>query len=215
VKLDVGSDFADLFEVKDKLAKVGQLYSNVDDGALTLGYRRDTFVRETVIKSQQEGRGQGRRLPVQGEDSAQSSWSVSFDVVARGRRGRHRGPGAPACRRPSRTRAASQQQEWVAGAPLLIATWDPRSKIYRRSLVDLASHRFETASRPVPAGGGPALVHGCVRTGQPAHQLPVAGVRTELSAATLRRWRSCQARTRIRSATPSRARSCTRSPRAR
>ena len=55
VKLEVASDFADLFEVKDKLAKVGQLYSNVDDGAITLGYRRDSFVRETVIKADKKG----------------------------------------------------------------------------------------------------------------------------------------------------------------
>src|SRR3954451_16289718 len=51
VKLEIGADFADLFEVKDKLAKVGEFYKNITDGALTLGYRRDTFVRETVIKS--------------------------------------------------------------------------------------------------------------------------------------------------------------------
>ena len=41
--------------MKDKLAKVGQLYSNVDDGAITLGYRRDSFVRETVIKADKKG----------------------------------------------------------------------------------------------------------------------------------------------------------------
>src|SRR4029077_9029210 len=50
VKMEVAADFADLFEVKDKLAKVGELYSNVADGALTLGYRRDTFARETIVK---------------------------------------------------------------------------------------------------------------------------------------------------------------------
>ena len=52
VKLEVGADFADLFEVKDKLAKVGQLYRKVDGGALTLGYKRESFVRETVLTSE-------------------------------------------------------------------------------------------------------------------------------------------------------------------
>ena len=37
VRLEAASDFADLFEVKDKLAKVGELYSNVTDSKLTLG----------------------------------------------------------------------------------------------------------------------------------------------------------------------------------
>ncbi len=54
--------------MKDKLAKVGKLYSNVDDGALTLGYARDSFVRETVIKADKKGevREDGVRVP--GED---------------------------------------------------------------------------------------------------------------------------------------------------
>src|SRR5215471_13622181 len=51
VKLEAAADFADLFEVKDKLAKVGELYNNVTDSKLTLGYKRDTFVRETIIKA--------------------------------------------------------------------------------------------------------------------------------------------------------------------
>ena len=64
VKLEVGADFADLFEVKDKLAKNGQLYSKVDDGTLTLGYRRDSFVRETVITADKKGEVRRGRLPV-------------------------------------------------------------------------------------------------------------------------------------------------------
>src|SRR5436309_1557919 len=45
------ADFADLFEVKDALKKQGELYREVRDGSLVLGYRRDDFVRETVISS--------------------------------------------------------------------------------------------------------------------------------------------------------------------
>ena len=45
------SDFADLFEVKDVLKKKGELYREARDGDLVLRYRRDDFVRETVISS--------------------------------------------------------------------------------------------------------------------------------------------------------------------
>lgn len=49
VRLDAATDFADLFEVKDALAKKGKVYQRVIDGHLILGYCRETFVRETWI----------------------------------------------------------------------------------------------------------------------------------------------------------------------
>src|ERR671934_2703784 len=54
LRLDAGSDFADLFEVKDALEKKGETYSEIRDGKLVLGYRRDEFVRETVIGASAE-----------------------------------------------------------------------------------------------------------------------------------------------------------------
>src|SRR6185312_13901505 len=51
VKIEAGSDFADLFEVKDALKKKGEFYTNVSGGRLVLGYRRETYVRETWITS--------------------------------------------------------------------------------------------------------------------------------------------------------------------
>ena len=51
IRLDAASDFADLFEVKDALKKKGTYHNHVSDGHLVLGYRRDTFVRETWISS--------------------------------------------------------------------------------------------------------------------------------------------------------------------
>ncbi|HVY36811.1 MAG TPA: glycogen debranching N-terminal domain-containing protein, partial [Polyangia bacterium] len=86
VKLEVAADFADLFEVKDKMAKVGQTYANVDDGTLTLGYRRDDFVRETVVRSNKKGELTENGFVFKVKIPAQSSWSVEFDVAAKGRR---------------------------------------------------------------------------------------------------------------------------------
>lgn len=53
VRIEADADFADLFEVKDKLAKKGELYRQQADGGLTLGYRRERFVRETRISCSQ------------------------------------------------------------------------------------------------------------------------------------------------------------------
>ena len=87
VKLEAASDFADLFEVKDKLAKVGELYSKVADGALTLGYGRETFVRETVITADKPGEISERRVHVQGQGPGPVVLDRSASTcAARGRR---------------------------------------------------------------------------------------------------------------------------------
>ena len=73
VRIEAGSDFADLFEVKDALKKKGEYYTRVDDGRLVLGYRRETYVRETWVSATglrrgrawadvQRPRGAGRRV---------------------------------------------------------------------------------------------------------------------------------------------------------
>ena len=196
VKLEVGADFADLFEVKDKLAKVGQLYSNVNDGTLTLGYRREDFVRETVIKSDKKGELREDGFLFKVKIPAQASWSVSFDVVARGRRA-----DIDEVERPRITSAMMDPtrdknlEAWLAGAPRLIASWDPLNKIYRRSLVDLAALRFETGITPgaLPAAGLPWFMAVFGRDSLLTSFQALAFV-PELAAATLRALAIVQAR---------------------
>ena len=45
MRVEAGSDFADLFEVKDALKKKGKLLDDVEKGRLVLGYERETFAR--------------------------------------------------------------------------------------------------------------------------------------------------------------------------
>src|SRR5271165_7196836 len=51
VQILAAADFVDLFEVKDALPKKGKTYAYVHDDLLVLGYRRESFVRETWIVS--------------------------------------------------------------------------------------------------------------------------------------------------------------------
>jgi glycogen debranching enzyme len=51
IRLEADADFADLFEVKDALEKKGEFYREIRGDVLVLGYRRDDFVRETLITS--------------------------------------------------------------------------------------------------------------------------------------------------------------------
>jgi glycogen debranching enzyme len=197
VKLDVAADFADLFEVKDKLAKVGELYNNVTDGTLTLGYRRATFVRETVIKSDKKGEVRGDGFVFQVKIPAQSSWSVGFDVAARGRRADIEEIEAP--RRTGLLQEPGQGRglaEWIAAAPRLVSSWEPLQRIYRRSLVDLAALRFETGIAPgaLPAAGLPWFMAVFGRDSLLTSFQSLAFA-PELSASTLRALAILQART--------------------
>jgi glycogen debranching enzyme len=196
VNLEVASDFADLFEVKDKLAKVGELYRNVTDGKLTLGYKRDSFVRETIIRSDKKGEIREDGFTFKVKIPPQSSWSVSFDVVARGRRA-----DIEDVEHPRQTAAAVDASlgrglsEWIAGAPRLVASWEPMQKIYRRSLVDLAALRFETGVAPgfLPAAGLPWFMAAFGRDSLLTSFQALAFV-PELAAATLRALGALQAR---------------------
>jgi glycogen debranching enzyme len=159
VELEVGADFADLFEVKDKLAKVGQLYRKVDGGALTLGYRRETFVRETVVTADPPGEIRDEGFVFKIKIPSEGVWTVNLNVFARGRR-------APVEGSSTRKRISGPEadpelarglHDWVSAAPHLVATWEPLKTIYRRSLIDLAALRFSTGVSPgeLPAAGLP------------------------------------------------------------
>jgi len=158
VRLEAAADFADLFEVKDAQHKQGQLYQEVQDGCLVLGYRRDTFVRETCITADRpveiDEKGLGFRVHVE----PHSEWSVRLDV---------RVPVGPAMLQGGATRhrlAATESEkardleDWLSAAPRLGCDWEPLERIYRRSMVDLAALRFSPLICPggaLPAAGLP------------------------------------------------------------
>src|SRR5262244_605874 len=51
LRLDFGADFCDLFEVKDALKKKGSYYQATRNGRQVLGYKREDWVRETLVMS--------------------------------------------------------------------------------------------------------------------------------------------------------------------
>src|SRR3989442_7242946 len=50
IDVEYGSDFADLFEVKDRVPKRGQLRTELGPGRVTLTYTRGAYRRDTVIE---------------------------------------------------------------------------------------------------------------------------------------------------------------------
>ncbi|MEH1015855.1 glycogen debranching N-terminal domain-containing protein [Micromonospora sp. CPCC 206060] len=160
VRMDVGSDFADLFQVKDEiLNKKGEIYTEVEADRLRLGYRRGNFRRETTITAtggpryDRDGFAYSIRL------EPNERWQVDIDVrtAAVGPGGRDLRIGLQA---HGHERLAMQHdlEEWIAAAPKVNCEWESLARTYKRSLVDLAALRFSPVSlagQTLPAAGLP------------------------------------------------------------
>ena len=77
----VGSDFADLFEVKDALAKQGSYHTRTADRELVLSYRRGTFNRATVIHASEPCEVDDGGLTFAVEIAPHGSWHTRLDVL--------------------------------------------------------------------------------------------------------------------------------------
>ncbi len=82
VRIDAGSDFADLFEVKDALKKRGRYSHLVEDDSLVFRYVRDTFQRETWIAADKPVAIDPKGLTFDVTIGAEKSWSTLLRVVA-------------------------------------------------------------------------------------------------------------------------------------
>jgi len=151
------ADFADLFEVKDVLAKKGTHFREVKNGQLVLGYRREKFVRETWISATNEPQFDETGLSFRVRVAAHGEWSTAIDVVTV-----MQGIQVPAKQKDARAKVqpggGKNMDAWLKQAPRLRSSWDALSQTYQRSLVDLAALRFFPMLAPehaLPAAGLP------------------------------------------------------------
>jgi glycogen debranching enzyme len=156
VRIEADADFADLFEVKDALAKKGTYSARVERGRLVLGYERETYRRATVIVAKDGARfdEQGVTFSVTLEPHGSWTTEVRVEPLVPGLGQGHE------LRSGKRPRVSMQKnlERWLAEAPRLECDWDPLKATYRRSLVDLAALRFSpltAGGRSLPAAGLP------------------------------------------------------------
>jgi glycogen debranching enzyme len=158
VRLEAAADFADLFEVKDQQQKKGELYQRAQRGLLILGYRRETYVRETWITSSVPATMDRKGLRYRVHLGPHEEWKTTIDVRVPAR------PGSTPDSQPAEldsgvqpdgaTRRAKDLRTWMITAPRLTSDWPPMERIYQRSMVDLAAIRFFPGV--VPGGALPA-----------------------------------------------------------
>jgi glycogen debranching enzyme len=154
LRLEYGSDFADLFEVKDALQKKGEFYQKIRDKQLVLGYKRDSFVRETLISStvaptEATVNNAIFRLTLQ----PKSTWNTKLHVIpVTGETAHNPKFAQDACKTMRQDLKA-----WIEQAPTV--TCHPEAvRIYMRNLVDIAALRFHPdtmAECSLPAAGLP------------------------------------------------------------
>ncbi len=154
VRIDAGSDFADLFEVKDALKKKGRYSARVERKRLVLGYERETFQRATAISASAPAKIDEHGLTFAARIEPGGEWTTDLDVVpAAGASGAFARPKYARGQRRARPNMERSLEAWLEDAPRLECDLDSLKSTYRRSLVDLAALRFS----PPVAGRGKSL----------------------------------------------------------
>ena len=146
VRLDVGADFADLFEVKDALERRAN-YQHVEGGRIVLGYTRERFVRETWISATARRRSSTRtESPSASASRRMESGAPASTSSRRFRAIRSRSSAAVPARRVGGEAGGRREPGGVAGrragARVRLGELE---QTYGRSLVDLAALRFYPA----------------------------------------------------------------------
>jgi glycogen debranching enzyme len=158
--MELDSDFADLFEVKDGAVRARDISCRHDDHSVALTYHRGDFQRSVTIASSEPSITSRQGFSYEVELAPGEQWSTTFTMTPRARQ-----PGSAFTRREPRgkleelsVRKAAELEWWLAGAPELSAESPSLARTYRASLSDLAALRIHpnlAESATLPAAGLP------------------------------------------------------------
>ena len=160
VRIEAAADFADLFEVKDKLTKKGEFYHRIESDRLVLGYRREQFIRETLITPSARADIDEHGLSFAVHIEPHGEWTTSLEVVAVlvGFGENHEETTNGHGDQQVRSNVKRSLEKLGEALPRLSCDWPSLQVTYRRSLIDLAALRFFPITLPgqaLPAAGLP------------------------------------------------------------
>ncbi|GHJ51295.1 hypothetical protein Nm8I071_06020 [Nonomuraea sp. TT08I-71] len=146
LRVDIGSDFADLFEIKHQRQKKGRTTPTVSGDSLRLTYRREGFHREVVVTSTAPGDFDQEGLTFRLRVGPHGEWTTQLHVETSifGARGEDIRATLPLGGQRSVAAIHAEQNELIARAPKLGCDCQPLAGAYRRSLNDLAALRYES-----------------------------------------------------------------------
>jgi len=154
LRVDFGSDFCDLFEVKDALKKKGAYYQTTRGGRQVLGYKREDWVRETLIGSTvAPTEATPDHLTFRFALMPKSLWTTNLQVTPVTGKTVHN----PKFATEEGDAMRRNLKDWIDTAPTL--TCHPQiGRLYIRGLMDIAALRFRPdtlAEHSLPAAGLP------------------------------------------------------------
>jgi glycogen debranching enzyme len=160
VALDLDTDFADLFEVKDGTVEAREVAFRHDDRSLALSYEREGFRRSVTISSTRPAHVTREGFAYSPTLAPGEQWSTTFTIT-------------PDAQQPAvvfgvrRARASfnamnasksAELEQWLGRAPVLAASAPDLARTYRTSLSDLAALRLPpdiSEGAALPAAGLP------------------------------------------------------------
>ncbi|MEV4656053.1 glycogen debranching N-terminal domain-containing protein [Micromonospora sp. NPDC049301] len=173
VRMDMGSDFADLADLADVAAgrelrqRAVEVTADSARNQLVLRYGRERFVRETVVSSTApadvDERGMTFRIRIEPEGTWETDLQVTMTI--RGEGGRDLRNDLESHREHVRGGMREELAGWLDRAPELVAERESLEEIYRGSLADLGALRYMPLSynTRVPVGGLPWAMGLCGR----------------------------------------------------
>jgi glycogen debranching enzyme len=160
VTLELDTDFADLFEVKDGGVETRTITSHQDDRSLTLSYEREGFRRSVTIASSVPAAVTRDRFAYSPVLASGEQWSTTFTITPGAEQ-----PTAAFGRRRARDEfdgmnasKSAELNRWLARAPTLVASDPALLRTYRASLSDLGALRLPpdiSEGATLPAAGLP------------------------------------------------------------
>jgi glycogen debranching enzyme len=200
VALELDTDFADLFEVKDGTIEAREVAFRHDDRSLALSYECEGFRRVVTISSTLPAHVSREGFAYSPTLAPGEQWSTTFTItplaeqsgVAFGERGTRGSFNAMDASK------SVELEQWLDGAPVLVASQPELMRTYRTSLSDLAALRLPpdiSEGAALPAAGLPWFMalfgrDSLITSFQALPYLP------ELAATTLRVLAGAQARDR-------------------
>jgi glycogen debranching enzyme len=158
LRVEMDSDFADLFEIKDVRRKHGTKTVHRTDDALRYTYQREKFRRDTVVSSTVRARIDDGGLTFDICLQPRGKWETELRIEPIINGGDSDSPSVwGAYRRRARPKLRQELEHWIDRSPQLLTDSEPLKTAYERSLVDLAAMRYAslTATGPIPTAGLP------------------------------------------------------------
>jgi glycogen debranching enzyme len=160
VVLEVDTDFADLFEIKDAVIAKRDVSVTLNSGHLTLAYRNGDFQRSISIATSSPATITRDGFEYRLELAPGEQWSTTFTISPRAvQPGVRFSPRKPrGSLEDMRTAKAAELETWLADAPALQADDPALLRTYRASLSDLGALRMHpdlARGATLPAAGLP------------------------------------------------------------